>query len=221
VRNEAETVIRSQALGHFRTTEQIIAIGASTGGTEAIREVLVRMPADAPGIVITQHIPAAFSGPFAKRMDSLAVMTVCEAADGQQILPGHAYIAPGDRHLLVARDGARYVCRLSDAPAVNRHRPSVDVMFRSVAQHVGANAIGVVLTGMGADGAQGMREMRARGAATFAQDERTSVVWGMPGAAVRLGAVDQVLPLEEIAARALGRASGREKGHDEHIRDAG
>jgi len=188
---------------HYRTTDRLIAIGASTGGTEAIREVLIRLPADAPGVVITQHIPAAFSAPFARRMDGASPMTVCEAADGQQILPGHVYIAPGDRHLLVERSGARFVCRLSDGPPVNRHRPSVDVLFRSVAQHIGPNAVGAILTGMGDDGARGLREMRDAGARTVAQDERTSVVWGMPGEAVKHGAAEQVLPLERIAETVL------------------
>ena len=155
----------------LRTTDRIIAIGASTGGTEAIREVLAEMPPDAPAIVISQHIPAAFSKPFAERMNRSSAMAVCEAQDGQQILPGHAYIAPGDRHLLVERDGARYLCRLSNGPHVNRHRPSVDVMFRSVAQNVGPNAVGVMLTGMGDDGARGLKEMMEAGAGTIAQDE--------------------------------------------------
>lgn len=188
---------------HFRTTEQIIAIGASTGGTEAIKEVLMGLPADAPGIVIAQHIPAAFSASFAKRMNSLSAMTVCEASEGDQILPGYVYIAPGHSHLLVGRDGARYVCRLSDDVPVNRHRPSVDVLFRSVAQRVGSNAVGVILTGMGADGAQGLLEMKQAGSPTIAQDEMTSVVWGMPGEAVNKGAADCVLPLSRIAHRLL------------------
>ncbi|MBM3224633.1 MAG: chemotaxis response regulator protein-glutamate methylesterase [Candidatus Tectomicrobia bacterium] len=192
-----------QGRGHFKTTDRIIALGASTGGTEAIKDVLVHLPAGTPGMVITQHIPAAFSGPFARRMDSISAMTVCEAQDGQQIVPGHVYIAPGDCHLLVARDGARYICRLNNGPPVNRHRPSVDVMFRSVAQHVGPNALGVLLTGMGDDGARGMKEMQEAGAHTLAQDEKTSVVWGMPGQAVKLGGVDDVLPLHEIAPKLL------------------
>ncbi len=187
----------------LRTTERIIAIGASTGGTEAIREVLQEMPPDAPAIVISQHIPAAFSKPFAERMNRSSAMAVCEAQDGQQILPGHAYIAPGDRHLVVERDGARYLCRLSSGPHVNRHRPSVDVMFRSVAQNVGPNAVGVLLTGMGDDGARGLKEMLEAGAGTIAQDEATSVVWGMPGSAVRMGAALHVLPLPHIAAQVL------------------
>ena len=185
----------------FRTTDRIIAIGASTGGTEAIKEVLVQLPADTPGVVITQHIPKAFSTPFARRMDACCQMTVYEAQDGQLILPGHVYIAPGDQHLLVVRDGARYVCRLDDGPPVNRHKPSVDVLFRSVAQQAGRNAIGVLLTGMGKDGALGLKEMREAGSPTLAQDEATSVVWGMPGEAVALGAAAEMLPLGEVAAR--------------------
>ncbi len=191
----------------LRTTDRIIAIGASTGGTEAISEVLVEMPPDAPAIVISQHIPAAFSKSFADRMNRSSPMAVCEAQDGQQILPGHVYIAPGDRHLLVERDGARYLCRLSNGPHVNRHRPSVDVMFRSVAQNVGASAVGVLLTGMGDDGARGLREMLDAGAGTIAQDEASSVVWGMPGSAVKIGAAQHLLPLHQIAAEILALAS--------------
>jgi len=191
------------------TTEKIVAIGASTGGTEAIKDVLCMLPADAPGIVITQHIPAAFSGPFAKRMDGVSALSVCEASDGQQILPGHVYIAPGGRHLLVERNGARYMCRLSDGPPVNRHRPSVDVLFRSVAQAAGANAVGVLLTGMGDDGAAGLLEMLQAGASTLAQDEASSVVWGMPGQAWQLGAAQHLLPLHEVAAGILVRVSER------------
>jgi two-component system chemotaxis response regulator CheB len=183
----------------FRTTDQIIAIGASTGGTEAIREVLVRMPPDAPGIVISQHIPAAFSRPFAERMNGCSQMTVQQAEHGQLIMPGHVYIAPGDRHLVVDRDGARYRCRITEDAPVNHHRPSVDVMFHSVARNVGPNAIGVMLTGMGSDGARGMVAMREAGARNIAQDENTSVVWGMPGSAVQAGAVDAVVPLHAIA----------------------
>jgi two-component system, chemotaxis family, protein-glutamate methylesterase/glutaminase len=192
----------------LRTTDRIIAIGASTGGTEAIREVLEQMPPNAPAIVISQHIPAAFSKSFAERMNRICAMAVCEAQDGQQILAGHAYVAPGDRHLLVERDGSRYVCRLSNGPHVNRHRPSVDVMFRSVAQKVGANAVGVLLTGMGDDGARGLKEMMEAGAGTIAQDEATSVVWGMPGSAVRLGAALHVLPLQQIGAQVLALVVG-------------
>jgi len=161
----------------------------------------VQLPADTPGILITQHIPKAFSTPFAKRMDACCQMTVYEAQDGQQILPGHVYIAPGDRHLLLVRDGARYVCKLDDGPPVNRHKPSVDVLFRSVAQQAGRNAIGVILTGMGKDGAVGLKEIRDAGGPTIAQDEATSVVWGMPREAVLLGGAVQTLPLQDIPAR--------------------
>ena len=188
---------------HFKTTDTIIALGASTGGTEAIKDVLMRMPADAPGIVISQHIPEAFSGPFSKRMNGCSAMTVYEAHDGQYILPGHVYIAPGSHHLLIERDGARFVCRLNDGPPVNRHRPSVDVMFRSVAQNVGRNAIGVILTGMGDDGAAGMKELHDAGASTIAQDEKTSVVWGMPGEAVKLGGIDNILPLKSVPGKII------------------
>ena len=183
----------------FRTTDKLIAIGASTGGTEAIKDVLERMPADSPAMVITQHIPALFSKSFAVRMDASSQMTVFEAEDGMQILPGHAYIAPGDRHLLVMRDGARWRCKLDDGEPVNRHKPSVDVMFDSVARAAGRNAIGVILTGMGNDGARGMKAMHDSGARTIAQDEKSSVVWGMPGEAVKAGGVDQTLPLDRIA----------------------
>ncbi len=207
-RHSADVVLKRESPGHFRTTERLIAIGASTGGTEAIKEILIRMPADAPGIVISQHIPAAFSGPFAARMNRESPMTVVEAQDGQQILPGHCLIAPGGSHLLVVRDGSRYICRLSDGPAVNRHRPSVDVMFRSVAQNAGPNAVGVILTGMGEDGAAGLKEMRDAGALTIAQDERSSVVWGMPGEAVRLGAATRVLGIADIARALLQATAG-------------
>ena len=196
--------------GAYRTTDRMIAIGASTGGTEAIKVVLAAMPADAPAIVITQHIPVTFSRSFAERMNRSSAMSVSEARDSQPIVSGCAYIAPGDRHLTVERDGAHFRCRLSDADPVNRHRPSVDVLFRSVATAAGPNAVGALLTGMGDDGAQGLLEMREQGAMTYAQDEATSVVWGMPGAAVKLGAAAHVLPLERLAAELL---SIREPSH--------
>src|SRR5580704_1863341 len=206
-RHDADLVLPKRgAPTHFATTDRIIAIGASTGGTEAIKEVLDHLPADIPGIVIAQHIPKAFSGSFALRLDASSVLNVCEARDDQPILAGHAYLAPGDRHLLVVRNGARYQCRLSDGDLVNRHRPSVDVLFRSVAQSAGRNSIGVMLTGMGRDGAEGMKEMREAGAATIAQDESTSVVWGMPGAAWQIGAVQSLHPLPQIAARIVAIA---------------
>jgi len=165
--------------------------------------VLSRLPADCPGVLIAQHIPRAFSGQFAVRMDSCSALSVQEAGDGALIQPGRAYIAPGDRHLLIERDGAHYRCRLQDGPPVNRHRPSIDLLFGSMARQLGARGIGVLLTGMGADGARGLQEMRSSGAYTLAQDEASSVVWGMPGAAVALGAVDRVLAIEQIAAALL------------------
>jgi two-component system chemotaxis response regulator CheB len=193
----------------FATTDRIIAVGASTGGTEAIKEVLAHLPVDVPGIVIAQHIPKAFSGPFAIRMNASSVLNVCEARDGQPILAGHAYIAPGDQHLLVVRDGAHYQCQLSDGALVNRHRPSVDVLFRSVAQSAGHNSVGVILTGMGRDGAEGLKEMREAGASTMAQDEDTSVVWGMPGAAWQIGAAQSLHALSQIAGRIVDLANKR------------
>ena len=182
----------------FKTTEMIIAVGASTGGTEAISQVLAGMPADSPGMVLTQHIPEVFSASFAERVNKTSDMNVCEARDGMHILPGHAYIAPGNKHLLVDRSGAHYLCKLNDGPPVNRHKPSVDVLFRSVAHKAGKNAIGVILTGMGKDGAVGLLEMHDNGAVTIAQDEKSSVVWGMPGEAVKAGAVDSIMPLMKI-----------------------
>ena len=198
-KHDAGAIIdRSTRLSNFKTTDTIIAIGASTGGTEAIREVLEVMPPDTPGMVIAQHIPEGFSTSFAKRMDGICAMKVYEAEDGQQVLPGHVYIAPGSHHLLLERSGARYICRLNDGPPVNRHKPSVDVLFRSVANSAGKNSIGAILTGMGDDGARGLKEMKEAGAPTIAQDEKTSVVWGMPGEAVKLGGVDNILPLAKI-----------------------
>ncbi|MGH8297114.1 MAG: protein-glutamate methylesterase/protein-glutamine glutaminase [Steroidobacteraceae bacterium] len=191
----------------LRTTDHVIAIGASTGGTEAIKAVLMRLPPDCPGVVIAQHIPKAFSAPFARRMNGCCPMSVCEAQDGQHVLAGHAYIAPGDQHLVLVRDGTRYVCRLDDGVPVNRHKPSVDVLFRSVAQNAGRNAIGVLLTGMGRDGSQGLKEMLESGGRTIAQDEATSVVWGMPGEAVALGAAEHVLGLESVAGKLLELAA--------------
>lgn len=187
---------------HFGATDRIIAIGASTGGTEAIKVVLAGLPIDLmAAVVIVQHIPAAFSLPFARRLDGITPLRVTQADDRQPILPGHVYVAPGDRHLLVERDGARYVCRLNDGPPVNRHKPSVDVLMRSLAQNAGPNAIGVMLTGMGDDGAVGIGELHATGAPILAQDEMSSVVWGMPGEVVKRGFCDEVLTLSRIAAR--------------------
>ena len=186
-----------------QTTDQVIAIGASTGGTVAVKELLQRFPADVPGIVIAQHIPSPFSAAFAKRLNGCCDLTVCEAQHDQPILAGHVYIAPGDRHLLVLRDGAHYRCRLSDTDKINHHRPSVDVLFASVAENVGRNAAGVMLTGMGRDGAAGMKAMRDAGATNVVQDEATSIVWGMPKAAWDLGAAQAMVPLPAIAGRVL------------------
>ena len=196
----ADAVLAKKTAGsHFRTTEQVVALGASTGGTEATAQVLAMLPSGFPAIVISQHLPAAFSASYAQRLDKNSQMKVKLAEHGEQIIPGHVYLAPGEQHLLVKRDGARYVCSLNDGPPVNRHRPSVDVMFRSVAQNVGPNAIGVMLTGMGADGAEGMKEMLDAGAYTVIQDEASSVVWGMPGSAYKLGAAKDVKTLRKIA----------------------
>ncbi len=182
---------------------QLLAIGASTGGTEAIKEVLLRLPPDAPGVVIAQHIPPGFSAAFARRMNQQTGLVVKEAEDGERIRRGHAYIAPGDYHLRVRCEGSHYVCRLDQSEPVNRHRPSVDVLFWSVAEAAGAKSAAALLTGMGADGAEGLKTLREQGAYTIAQDEATSVVWGMPGEAVRRGAAIEVLPLPAIATALL------------------
>ncbi len=190
-------------------SETLIAIGASTGGTEAIQKVLVELPADSPAIVITQHIPISFSGAFADRINKLSKLNVTQATDGERIIPGHVYIAPGDQHLMVVCKNSKYFCALSDGPAVNRHRPSVDVLFRSIAQTARQNGIGVLLTGMGSDGAEGLLEMKKAKAQTFAQDEATSIVWGMPGSAVKRGAVDEVVPLDQMAGKILEQLKTR------------
>lgn len=193
----------TKVMARVQATDKLLAVGASTGGTEAIREMLEVLPANGPATVVTQHIPEAFSGPFAERLDKACAMRVYHATDGQQIVPGCVYIAPGSHHLKVRRNGARYICQLEASDPVNRHRPSVDVLFDSVANHVGVNAVGILLTGMGADGAEGMKRMLEAGAPTVAQDEATSVVWGMPGEAVKIGAAQEVLPLGKIAQRAM------------------
>ena len=183
-----------------KTTEKIIVIGASTGGTEAVRSVLEVMPQDAPGIVIVQHMPQGFTASFAKRLNELCKINVKEAKDGDTVLRGHALIAPGNCHTLIKRSGARYFVEVRDGPLVARHRPSVDVLFRSSARYAGSNAVAAILTGMGDDGAAGMKEMHETGAYTIAQDEKTSVVYGMPASAVKQGGVDIILPLNRIAA---------------------
>jgi two-component system chemotaxis response regulator CheB len=189
-----------------RPTDRLIAIGASTGGTEAIREVLEQFPADAPGVVIVQHIPELFAGPFARRLDGSSALRVALAEDGQVILRGHAYLAPGNQHLRVERKANQFICRLDSSEPVNRHKPSVDVLFHSVVKEAGAKAVGVLLTGMGADGAVGLKAMRSAGAHTIAQDENTSVVWGMPGQAVKLGAAVSILPLGQVAGQTVAYA---------------
>ncbi len=195
---------RSGLLGRV-STEKLICIGASTGGTEAIREILVAMPADAPAIVITQHMPPGFTTSFAARLNGLCRITVKEAQHGERILPGHAYIAPGGRQFRIERSGANYMAVVEDAPPVNRHRPSVEVLFLSAAALVGRNAYGIMLTGMGNDGARAMREMRDKGSYNYAQDEASCVVFGMPKEAIAHGAVDEVLPLNQIAPALLGK----------------
>jgi two-component system, chemotaxis family, protein-glutamate methylesterase/glutaminase len=180
------------------SSEKLLIIGASTGGTEAIKSFLLQMPSDCPGILITQHMPAGFTKSFANRLDSICQISVQEAEGGERILPGHAYIAPGDKHLLLARSGANYVTQLSDAPAVNRHKPSVDVLFDSAAAYAGKNALGVILTGMGKDGAAGMAQMKSAGAHNFAQNEESCVVYGMPKEAVAHGGVDEVAHLNDL-----------------------
>ena len=194
------------------STEKIICIGASTGGTEAIREVLTPLPADSPAIVITQHMPAGFTTSFANRLDTLCKIRVQEARDGQRILPGHAYIAPGGRHLRIDRSGSNYVAVVEDTEPVNRHRPSVEVLFRSAARVLGPNAIGIMLTGMGGDGAVAMREMKDAGSYNYVQDEASCVVFGMPRMAIQHGAAHEVLPLTQIAPAVLTRLSSSPSG---------
>ncbi|MES2152229.1 MAG: chemotaxis response regulator protein-glutamate methylesterase [Pseudomonadota bacterium] len=186
------------------SSEKLIIIGASTGGTEAIREFLMQMPSDCPGILITQHMPEGFTTSFARRLDSLCKISVREAAGEERILPGHAYIAPGHSHLLLARSGANYVTRIEQSEPVNRHRPSVDVLFRSAALAAGKNAVGVILTGMGKDGAAGMLEMRTAGAYNFAQDEASCVVFGMPREAIAMGGAHEVGALSALPGMVLG-----------------
>jgi two-component system chemotaxis response regulator CheB len=181
-----------------RTTERIVCIGASTGGTEALAAVLTALPVDSPGIVIVQHMPERFTAAFARRLDGICRIDVKEAEDGDAVLPGRALIAPGNRHTLLTRSGARYCVAVKDGPLVSRHRPSVDVLFRTGAQYAGRNALGIIMTGMGDDGARGLLELRKAGAATLAQDEASCIVFGMPKEAIALGAVERVVPLDRI-----------------------
>ncbi len=195
-----------------RTTNQVVAIGASTGGTVAVERILKRLPHNAPGILITQHMPELFTRLFAARLREASHLDVREARGGESVLPGVALVAPGDRHLLLRRSGARYLTEVKDGPRVNRHRPSVDVMFRSVAHTAGRNAVGVLLTGMGGDGAQGLLAMHQAGAHTVAQDEASCVVFGMPKVAIDLGAVDRVLPVDRIAGEIMDAAENAAEG---------
>lgn len=198
----ADVMLPAPAPGHAmaRTTERVVCIGASTGGTESLRVVLEALPVASPGLVIVQHMPEKFTEAFARRLDGLCQVEVKEAADGDAILRGRVLIAPGNRHVLVQRSGARYHVAVKDGPLVSRHRPSVDVLFRSAAHSVGANGVGIIMTGMGDDGAHGLLEMKQVGALTVAQDEASSVVFGMPKEAIALGAADKVLPLDRLAA---------------------
>ena len=190
------------------STEKLICIGASTGGTEAIKEILIRMPADSPGIVITQHMPPGFTTSFAARLNGLCQITVKEASHGERILPGHAYIAPGGKQFRLDKSGANYLCVVEDGELVNRHKPSVEVLFKSAARFVGRNAFGIMLTGMGNDGAKAMKEMRDSGSYNYVQDEASCVVFGMPREAILHGAADEVLPLVAIAPALLTKLSG-------------
>jgi len=191
---------------HRSAADKVIVVGASTGGTEAVKEFLQQMPADSPPVLVAQHMPAGFTQNFANRLNVLCPMTVQQAADGERVLPGHVYIAPGGRHLALDRHGGHFITRILDSDLVNRHRPSVEVLFRSAARHAGPKALGVMLTGMGRDGADAMLEMHQAGAFNIAQDEATCVVFGMPREAIAAGGVDLVLPLEEIAAAVLDQA---------------
>ena len=194
---------KGRAGAEIVATERIIALGASTGGIDAVSVFLEAMPAESPGIVIVQHMPEGFTRSFAESLNSFCRMNVKEAADNDPVLPGQVLVAPGGKHTLIKRTGSRYSVEVRDGPLVSRHRPSVDVLFRSAARYAGKNAIGIILTGMGDDGALGLKEMRDAGARTLAQDEASCVVFGMPNEAIKLGGVDQVLPLEQIARAAL------------------
>ena len=201
-KHTADAVLPTRHL-HFSTTEKVIVVGASTGGTEALKVFLSALPPDCPAILVTQHMPQAFTRAFAARLNGLCALAVKEAEHGERLLPGHAYIAPGNRHLLLSRSGANYTVSLSDGPPVSRHRPSVDVMFRSAANCAGVNCLGIIMTGMGDDGAAGMLELHQVGARTLAQDEESCVVFGMPKEAIARGGVDEVAPLGELSGRLL------------------
>jgi two-component system chemotaxis response regulator CheB len=191
-----------------RTTDQLIAIGTSTGGTQALEAVLTKLPATSLGIVIVQHMPEKFTAMFAERLNTLCNIEVREAKNGDRVIPGRALIAPGGRHMMLKRNGAQYVVDVADGPLVNRHKPSVDVLFRSVAKFAGANALGIIMTGMGDDGARGMKEMHDAGAKTIAQDEASCVVFGMPKEAIKLGGADQIISLDQIPAAIINYGKG-------------
>ncbi|MBY0572420.1 MAG: chemotaxis response regulator protein-glutamate methylesterase [Undibacterium sp.] len=199
----ASTTVLPSVRNPLTSSEKLIIVGASTGGTEAIKSFLCQMPSDCPGILIAQHMPEGFTKSFANRLDGLCKISVSEAQGGERILPGHAYIAPGHSHLLLVRSGANYMTQIEQSPPVNRHRPSVDVLFRSAAKSAGKNAVGVILTGMGKDGAEGMLEMKNAGAYNFAQDEASCVVFGMPREAIAIGAVDEVVALPDMTKKVL------------------
>jgi two-component system chemotaxis response regulator CheB len=202
----ADCILSPATHAMAETTEKVVAIGASTGGTEALKTVLEALPADTPGIVIVQHMPELFTRAFAARLDGLCAITVKEAESNDTVIRGRALIAPGNHHMLLKRSGARYYVEIKEGPLVCRHRPSVDVLFRSAARYAGQNAVGVILTGMGDDGARGMLEMKQAGAMTIAQDEDTCVVFGMPNEAIKRSAVDKVMPLEAVAGAILANA---------------
>jgi two-component system chemotaxis response regulator CheB len=193
----------------IKTTETVIAVGASTGGTDALQVFLQDMPLDCPGIVIVQHMPEFFTRSFANRLNEICKITVKEAENGDSVIRGRALIAPGNHHMLLKRSGARYYVEVKEGPLVNRHRPSVDVLFRSTARYAGKNAIGAIMTGMGDDGAKGLLEMKEAGASTIAQDEKSCIVFGMPNEAIKLGAADKVLPLDQIAGNVIKMANTR------------
>jgi two-component system chemotaxis response regulator CheB len=205
----------THAVASLGTTYRIIAVGASTGGPEALREFLGALPADAPGVLVVQHMPQPFTRAFAERLARLCAVHVKEAQDGDRVLAGCALIAPGDEHMRLAREGASYRVRLTSEARVNRHRPSVDVLFQSCAERAGANAVGVLMTGMGDDGARGLLAMRRAGARTLAQDEQSCVIYGMPKVAVELGAAQQVLALPDLAGAALARRVRERAARDE------
>ena len=207
----ADAILPMASQAMAQTTEMLVAIGTSTGGTQALEAVLTRLPRVCPGLVIVQHMPERFTAAFAERLNRLCQIEVREACHGDRVIPGRALIAPGGRHMLLTRSGAQYQVEIRDGPPVSRHRPSVDVLFRSVARTAGGNALGIIMTGMGDDGARGLKEMREAGAHTLGQDEDSCVVYGMPKEALKQGAVERVLPLGEIPAAILASMAGRSK----------